>query len=125
MIPAVFYIKDTTLDAILRTLVDDLLRLQQDGVAASLLYLINLAIILGPAFFWLQAVVHMGSFLTTSEVEWKGRKFLFRFVYLGTKGDWPFLRSAFKLSCGFNCKRKCHLCDIQEPSQNQSLCLFG
>ena len=39
----------------------------------------------------------------------------FRFVYMGTKGDWVFLRSAFKMAVGFNCKRKCHLCDISEP----------
>ena len=33
-------------------------------------------------------------------------------VYLGTKGDWPFLRSAFKLGTGFNCARVCHLCNV-------------
>ncbi|CAE7495689.1 Khdc3 [Symbiodinium pilosum] len=35
-------------------------------------------------------------------------------IYTGTKGDWPFLRSCFRLSTGFNCKRVCHLCDVAD-----------
>ena len=35
-------------------------------------------------------------------------------VYTGTKGDWPFLRTSFRLATGFNCKRVCHLCDVAD-----------
>ncbi|CAE7653618.1 Khdc3 [Symbiodinium pilosum] len=35
-------------------------------------------------------------------------------IYTGTKGDWPFLRSAFRLATGFNCRRVCHLCDVPD-----------
>ncbi|CAE7907257.1 unnamed protein product, partial [Symbiodinium necroappetens] len=51
---------------------------------------------------------------TMDGVNFKGRNLHFHFAYTGTKGDWPFLRSGFKLNCGFNCRRKCHLCDISE-----------
>lgn len=34
--------------------------------------------------------------------------------YIGTKGDWPFLRAAFRLKTGYTSKRKCHLCPATE-----------
>lgn len=43
-------------------------------------------------------------------VTWKGESHHFHFIVTGTKGDWPFLRSAYNLSCGFNCSDKCHRC---------------
>ena len=48
------------------------------------------------------------------EVEWKGKSFHFRFIFTGTKGDWPFLRSAYSLECGFTSTQKCHRCEIRE-----------
>ena len=33
---------------------------------------------------------------------------------IGVKGDWPWLRSAFRLSTGFRCRRLCHLCPSRE-----------
>ena len=66
---------------------------------------------------------------STSEVSWKGTSHHFRFVMIATKGDWPFLRSAYSLNCGFNCRDKCHRCDVREPYQKNShffICLnFG
>ncbi|CAL1173885.1 unnamed protein product, partial [Cladocopium goreaui] len=47
-------------------------------------------------------------------VSWKGTSHHFRFVMIATKGDWPFLRSAYSLNCGFNCRDKCHRCDVRE-----------
>lgn len=54
---------------------------------------------------------------STSKVSWKGTSHHFRFVMIATKGDWPFLRSAYSLNCGFNCRDKCHRCDVREPYQ--------
>ena len=54
----------------------------------------------------------------TSEVSWKGISHHFRFVMMGTKGDWPFLRSAYSLSCGFCCTDKCHRCDLRDTRSN-------
>ena len=33
---------------------------------------------------------------------------------MGTKGDWPFLRHAYALNNSFNCKKKCHMCEMNE-----------
>ena len=49
------------------------------------------------------------------QVEWNGQSHHFRFVTVGVKGDWPFLRSACALSCGYNCTKKCHRCDLDDP----------
>ena len=54
--------------------------------------------------------------LTISQVEWEGQKYHFRFICIGCKGDWPFLRSAYSLSCGYNCTAKCHRCDVRDTS---------
>ena len=65
---------------------------------------------------------------STSEVSWKGTSHHFRFVMIATKGDWPFLRSAYSPNCGFNCRDKCHRCDVREPYQknwNHFICLWG
>lgn len=45
----------------------------------------------------------------------KGDKnFRVYFKYLGSKGDWPWLRAAHKLATGYQCTRICHLCDAVE-----------
>lgn len=65
----------------------------------------------------LSPIIHSHLFsieVSTSQVEWQGRSYHFRLAMTGTKGDWPFLRSAFALSCGFNCKDKCHRCHLRE-----------
>ena len=36
-------------------------------------------------------------------------------MFLGCKGDWPWLRSAYRLYTGYTSKRKCHLCEGAEP----------
>ena len=51
----------------------------------------------------------------SSKVVWKDTSFHFKLVYMGTKGDWPFLRSALKLRTGWNCLRICHLCNEADP----------
>lgn len=48
------------------------------------------------------------------QVEWKGKSFHFRFIFTGTKGDWPFLRSAYSLECGFTSAQKCHRCEVRD-----------
>lgn len=34
--------------------------------------------------------------------------------FIGTKGDWPFLRASYQLQSGFSSLRVCHLCDGQD-----------
>jgi hypothetical protein len=60
-----------------------------------------------------------GPFLA-AKVEWKGQKHHFRFIFTGCKGDWPFLRSAYNLNCGYNCTAKCHRCELKETGQNSN-----
>ena len=67
--------------------------------------------VLGPV----QDVCH----LKLAQVEWQNKKYTYFFTYCGTKGDWPFLRSALGLNCGYNCLRKCHRCDIADTWLNQ------
>ena len=55
-----------------------------------------------------------------AKVEWKGQKHHFRFIFTGCKGDWPFLRSAYNLNCGYNCTAKCHRCELKESGQNSN-----
>ena len=35
----------------------------------------------------------------------------FYFIYLGLKGDWPYLRKAMGLATGPTSTRKCHYCN--------------
>ena len=39
---------------------------------------------------------------------------------MGTKGDWPFVRSSLALNCGYNCTKKCHLCDLSASCWQES-----
>lgn len=48
------------------------------------------------------------------EVTWKGETHRFYFHFLGTKGDWPWLRSAYRLYSGFTSRQICHRCDGKE-----------
>lgn len=48
------------------------------------------------------------------QVEYQEQKHFYRFVFIGTKGDWPFLRASLGLSTGYNCDRKCHRCHIED-----------
>ena len=50
-----------------------------------------------------------------AQVEWKEVKHTYFFTFVGCKGDWPFLRAAYNLNCGYNCNRKCHRCDVPDP----------
>ncbi|CAL1131725.1 unnamed protein product [Cladocopium goreaui] len=47
-------------------------------------------------------------------VETRGGQERVYFCVLGVKGDWPYLRKAMGLNCGYNCTRKCHLCNAEE-----------
>ena len=49
-----------------------------------------------------------------TQVRFDGEDYFFRWIMVGTKGDWPFLRSAYALNNGYNCLKKCHLCQIDE-----------
>ena len=57
-----------------------------------------------------------------------GHAVVFRPVYVGLKGDWPYVRKIAKLRTGFQATipRKCHLCDVEDflPTQSQFL-LYG
>ena len=39
---------------------------------------------------------------------------VFRFAFVGLKGDWPYLRKMMSLSSGFTSKRVCHYCSTSE-----------
>ena len=62
--------------------------------------------------------------INSLKATWKGRSYHYNMIYLGTKGDWPFLRSSFRLATGFNCLRVCHLCDTSESKLNGSIYFF-
>lgn len=36
----------------------------------------------------------------------------YTFTVVSLKGDWPFLRSSMALNNGYNCKDKCHRCNL-------------
>lgn len=55
----------------------------------------------------------------SSKVVWKDSSYHLKFVVVGTKGDWPFLRSAYSLAVGFNCTDKCHRCDTRESESDE------
>ena len=42
------------------------------------------------------------------------KKLFFFIALVAVKGDWPYVRKAYHLNCGFNCLRKCHLCPGDE-----------
>lgn len=47
------------------------------------------------------------------QVMWKGQRFKFATRFCGSKGDWPYLRSAYRLRTGFTSKRICHICEAK------------
>ncbi|CAL1155950.1 unnamed protein product [Cladocopium goreaui] len=44
------------------------------------------------------------------DVSWNGQRLKFYARFCGVKGDWPWLRTCYKLSTGFTSKRICHEC---------------
>lgn len=48
-----------------------------------------------------------------TQVTFEGRVENFRVQFLGTKGDWPFLRAAYRLWTGFTSTRICHVCPAE------------
>ena len=87
--------------------------------------------LLGPFFI----VMFLGSDLPHShispsslqrspKVHHEEQKHHFRFVVVGVKGDWPFLRSSMGLNCGFNCIAKCHRCDVKDSQFPISMVQF-
>ena len=44
-----------------------------------------------------------------------GRSLTFYVGLVAVKGDWPFVRKAYKISAGFRSSRICHLCPSQAP----------
>ena len=50
------------------------------------------------------------------QVNWRLTKIRFYFQCLGVKGDWPWLRSAYRLVTGYKSKRLCHRCPSLESS---------
>ena len=59
---------------------------------------------------------HVRPSSSPAQVLHKGAVRTYKFIVLGTKGDWPFLRASFNLNCGFNCSDKCHRCKLPETS---------
>lgn len=55
------------------------------------------------------------TFYASPEVHFEGQSFKVHFRYLGSKGDWPWLRSVFRLETGFTSRRVCHICPSREP----------
>ena len=49
---------------------------------------------------------------------------VFFIALVAAKGDWPYVRKAYHLNCGFNCTRKCHLCPGDEAEADIAMC-FG
>lgn len=49
---------------------------------------------------------------------YKGKLLTYKFRVLAVKGDWPFLRSSCGLNNGYNCMKKCHRCQLDEPLLN-------
>ena len=49
------------------------------------------------------------------EVFWNGQSLKFYARFCGVKGDWPWLRSCYRLQTGFTSKRICHECPSDEP----------
>lgn len=49
------------------------------------------------------------------EVSWNGQRLKFYARFCGVKGDWPWLRTCYKLSTGFTSKRICHECPSNDP----------
>lgn len=59
-----------------------------------------------------------------TKVVWNGQPLRFYARFCGTKGDWPFLRSCYRLSTGFTSKRICHICPSTDTQLN-ALCFLG
>ena len=62
-----------------------------------------------------------------AQVKWNEKEYQWKFVFLGCKGDWPFLRSAWGLQSGFASTRVCHRCDLHDSQPIELLlliCLF-
>ncbi|CAK9017796.1 unnamed protein product [Durusdinium trenchii] len=47
-----------------------------------------------------------------TEVLHGGKVLKYTFTVVSLKGDWPFLRSSMALNNGYNCKDKCHRCNL-------------
>lgn len=56
----------------------------------------------------------MGENSIPVKVTFGGTRQKFYFQFCGAKGDWPFLRSAYRLASGYSSTRKCHLCDVSD-----------
>ena len=110
------YTKDS-FRRLLQLLTDDLKSLQEPGFSVSPLEFVNKfpfpylkRKVLGEYIFSLYP------FVSASQVDWNGKKHTYRLIFTGCKGDWPFLRAAYGLNCGYNCNTKCHRCDLHGTS---------
>ena len=99
--------RDRTLDDMNRFMVDDLTYCYHNGVKAS-----------GYMFPYPYSSTMIPLLCPT----WVpgGRKVkgqTLHFIYLGCKGDWPYLRKMMGLASGFRSLRLCHLCneDVSQP----------
>ena len=58
------------------------------------------------------------------QVPFENTKLKFYFRFLGVKGDWPFLRSIYRLKTGFTSKRLCHICPAADSSLHTCMNAF-
>ena len=98
--------RDRTLDDMNRFMVDDLTFCYHNGVKAS-----------GCMFPYPHSSTMEPLLCPTLPPGWRKVKGqTFHFIYVGCKGDWPYLRKMMGLASGFRSLRLCHLCN-EEDSQ--------
>ena len=110
--------KSATQQKLMEYLVNDANKLYTEGIQARHCGQVNLSACNVPCTTHvniLQIPQILQKLYHPLQVTWQGRTTRWFFKYLGTKGDWPWLRSCFKLSAGFTSKRKCHKCASTEP----------
>ena len=112
---------DENLNDVLEDLSSDLLSLYRDGIKVShILVLVRLQLFSPQEKFQysFMSVIWGGNstLVPTSKVQYKEQEYFYRFVVIGVKGDWPYLRQCMGLCRGYNCLQKCHRCQVPETS---------
>ena len=102
--------KGRSLQTLLTTLVDDLNRAAEEGIEAHLVDF--LLLMMRPVTLLKKSIQFT---LVPWEVVHGGQRHRFYAQCIGTKGDWPWQRSAWKLYAGFTSKQLCHLCAAHDP----------
>ena len=116
VVPSELYVTHRTLDTLLASLVADYCNLYNTGLKAPYERKLHALYM----FICMIGVLYMAVWTKTFSIDldmlqvvWGSKSYVFRFIPVVCKGDWPWLRSAMHLSTGFSSLRKCHLCDGQ------------